>query len=40
MEFKIPASLQLEHAELHAELTKATREPGRLGEAALESLFN
>jgi hypothetical protein len=34
MEFKIPKSLQLEHQELHRELAKATREPGRLGEAA------
>ena len=31
-----PASLRIEHAQLHAELTRATREPGPLGEAAFE----
>ena len=30
----IPASLKAEHDELHAELAKATRETGALGEAA------
>jgi hypothetical protein len=34
VEFSIPASLELEHQELHAELARGTREPGRLGEAA------
>ena len=29
-----PASLTIEHEQLHAELTRATREPGALGEAA------
>ena len=31
-----PASLRIEHAQLHAELTRATRETGALGEAAYE----
>ena len=34
MEFNIPASLHLEHEELHAELAKATQVTGGLGEAA------
>ena len=34
MEFKIPEPLKVEHAELHVELRKATRESGHLGEAA------
>jgi hemerythrin superfamily protein len=34
VEFKIPASITLEHEELHEELAKATRQPGKLGEAA------
>jgi hypothetical protein len=34
MEFNIPASLHLEHEELHAELAKASQVPGGLGEAA------
>jgi len=34
MEFNIPASLHLEHEELHAELAKAKVVPGKLGEAA------
>jgi NAD(P)H-dependent flavin oxidoreductase YrpB (nitropropane dioxygenase family) len=34
MEFKIPTSLQLEHEELHAELAKATKITGKLGDAA------
>jgi hypothetical protein len=34
MEFSIPFSLKLEHEELHADLGKATQEPGKLGDAA------
>ncbi len=34
MEFKIPQPMKLEHDELHAELVKATKEKGKLGEAA------
>ena len=34
MEFKIPNSLKLEHDELHAELVKATKQGGKIGEAA------
>ncbi len=34
MEFVIPQAMQKEHAELHAELERATRLPGRLGAAA------
>jgi hypothetical protein len=34
MKFKIPASLQLENEELHAELSNATAVDGRLGETA------
>ena len=34
MKFSIPISIQLEHKELHGELAKATREPGRLGDLA------
>ena len=34
MEFKIPQSLKLEHEELHAELARATREKGKIGESA------
>jgi iron-sulfur cluster repair protein YtfE (RIC family) len=34
VKFNIPASLQAEHKELHAVLTKAIQEPGKLGEAA------
>lgn len=34
MNLSIPRPLKLEHEELHAELRKATEEPGRLGEAA------
>lgn len=34
MEFTIPGPLKLEHDELHSELARATREPGRIGEAA------
>jgi len=34
MEFKIPKSLKLEHEELHEELAKATRESGKIGDAA------
>jgi hypothetical protein len=34
MEFTIPQSLKTEHAELHAELKKATKEVGKIGEAA------
>lgn len=36
MKFEIPKPLQIEHAELHARLVKATREPGAVGEAARE----
>src|SRR5688572_8607595 len=36
MKFRIPAALQLEHAELHDRLVKATKEPGAVGEAARE----
>ena len=31
-----PPSLTIEHSQLHAELTRATREPGALGESAFE----
>lgn len=34
MEIQIPSSLEIEHQELHAELSRATKEPGKLGEAA------
>lgn len=34
MEFKIPEPLKAEHEELHAELVKATKEGGKIGEAA------
>jgi hypothetical protein len=34
MEFKIPQSLKTEHEELHAELAIATRESGKVGDAA------
>ncbi|MBI4640618.1 MAG: hemerythrin domain-containing protein [Candidatus Tectomicrobia bacterium] len=34
MEFKIPQPLKLEHEELHAELVKATKVEGKIGEAA------
>ncbi|MCI0695407.1 hemerythrin domain-containing protein [candidate division KSB1 bacterium] len=34
MQFKIPQPMKLEHDELHAELVKATKEPGKLGDAA------
>lgn len=34
MDLKIPASLKVEHEELHAELSALTRTPGRTGEAA------
>jgi hypothetical protein len=36
MSHTVPASLRAEHDQLHAELAKATREPGALGEAARE----
>lgn len=34
MDFKIPQSVKAEHEELHAELVKATKMAGRVGEAA------
>lgn len=34
MDLKIPASLKVEHEELHAELSALTRAPGRTGETA------
>jgi hypothetical protein len=34
MRLMIPHSLRVEHEELHAELAKATREGGQVGEAA------
>lgn len=34
MEITIPSPLKAEHDELHQELVKATREPGKVGEAA------
>lgn len=34
MEFNIPEPLKREHDELHAELVKATKEPGKIGTAA------
>jgi hemerythrin superfamily protein len=34
MQFTIPEPMKLEHEELHAELVKGTKEPGKLGEAA------
>ena len=33
-QFTIPASLRAEHAEIHAELARATRVPGRVGDVA------
>jgi hemerythrin superfamily protein len=36
MTFQIPASLKLEHEELHADLVTATQAGGRVGEAAKE----
>jgi hypothetical protein len=36
MKFEIPAALRAEHEELHAQLAKATKEPGAIGEAARE----
>ncbi len=34
MNFKVPHSLKVEHEELHGELVKAMKIPGRVGEAA------
>jgi hypothetical protein len=34
MTFQIPASLKLEHEDLHAELVMATKAGGKVGEAA------
>lgn len=34
MDIRIPEPLKLEHQELHEELVRATKEPGRIGEAA------
>jgi hypothetical protein len=34
MDIKIPASLKVEHDELHAELVSLTKAPGRVGDAA------
>jgi uroporphyrinogen-III decarboxylase len=34
MEFKIPETMKLEHDELHVQLVKATKERGKVGEAA------
>ena len=34
MEFKIPQPMKLEHEELHTQLAKATKEKGKIGEAA------
>ena len=34
MTFQIPEPLKKEHEELHAELVKATKEPGKIGAAA------
>ena len=34
--FQIPQSLKAEHDELHAELARATKEPGEIGAAARE----
>jgi hypothetical protein len=34
MDIKIPASLTIEHEELHAELSALTKAPGKVGEAA------
>lgn|SRR5574337_436988 len=34
MDFKIPGSLKVEHEELHSELVKTMKMPGRVGEAA------
>ena len=34
MDFTIPEPLKREHEELHAELVKATKEPGKIGAAA------
>jgi hypothetical protein len=36
MKFEIPAALRAEHEELHAQLVKATKEPGAVGETARE----
>ena len=34
--FRVPESMRLEHEEIHGELERATRLPGRVGEAARE----
>ncbi len=34
MDFKIPQPMKLEHDELHAQLVKATKEKGKVGQAA------
>lgn len=34
MDFKIPRTLKEEHENLHADLVRATKEPGKIGEAA------
>lgn len=36
MDIKIPASLNVEHHELHAELSALTKAPGKVGETARE----
>jgi len=36
MSFQIPESMRVEHAGIHEALVAATREPGRVGEAARE----
>lgn len=36
MQFDIPASIRAEHAALHAQLERATKEPGAIGKAAGE----
>ena len=36
LQLQIPESMRVEHAEIHGALTEATKEPGRVGEAARE----
>lgn len=35
-QFEIPESMRIEHAEIHAELERATKLPGKVGDAARE----
>ena len=39
MKLEIPRPLKVEHEELHEMLRKATKEPGKLGDAAFDPAF-